>query len=295
MSRLEALFRELSARDGRALIAYLAVGDPDLETSLRLAEVVVDAGADALELGVPYSDPLADGPTIQAAGQRALAAGFRLDDLFRAVAHLRARLSVPLLAMTYVNPVLQRGAGRFAAELARAGGDGLLVPDLPPEEAGELRAASREAGLDFIPFLAPTSTDERMRLAAEVGSGFVYCVSVTGVTGARRRLPAEVTSFLARVRERVPLPVAVGFGVSTPASAARLRPCADAIVVGSALVAEIGRGGGEAAVARRMRRRVRQLKAALAPGRALARPGVGVVDSVEAAEVDSRKPSDSDR
>lgn len=288
MSRLGPLFRELSARDERALLAYLAVGDPDFATSIRLAEAVLEAGADALELGVPYSDPLADGPTIQGAGQRALAQGFRLDDLFRAAERLRARFEAPLLTMTYVNPVLQRGVARFVRELAEAGADGLLVPDLPLEEADELRAAARERGLDLIPFLAPTSTDERVRLAAERGSGFVYCVSVTGVTGARRRLPDDLPAFLARVRREVPLPVAVGFGVSGPAAAQRLRPHADAVVVGSALVMAVAAGGGPKAVARRLKSRVRALKEALRP---VPRAAVPTVDSTRVAEVDSRKPT----
>ncbi|MBE3589849.1 MAG: tryptophan synthase subunit alpha [Firmicutes bacterium] len=263
MSRFTDLFKRLEARGERALIAYLAVGDPDLPTFLAAARAALGSGADALELGVPYSDPLADGPAIQAAGQRALAAGFRLPWLFEALSALRAEFDAPLAVMTYVNPVLQAGARRFVERVRAAGGDALLVPDLPADEAGELSALCREAGLDFVPFVAPTSTRERMAAAAEVGSGFVYCVSVTGVTGARAQLPAELPAFLEEVRRRVPLPRAVGFGVARAEQARALKPHAEGVIVGSALVERVAEGGGAAAVAARVGTHTASLKAAL--------------------------------
>lgn len=262
-ARVDALFRNLARRRERALVTYLAVGDPDLDTSVAAARAMLAGGADLLELGVPYSDPLADGPAIQAAGQRALAAGFRLPHLFEAVRRLRAESEAPLAVMTYVNPVLQFGVARFARVVADADADALLVPDLPPEEAGEVIRACRECDLAFVPFLAPTSTPERMAAAARCGSGFVYCVSVTGVTGVRRTLPPALPEFLGRVRASVDLPVCVGFGVGTPELARALAAHADGVIVGSALVEAIAKGGGADAVARRVRERVSALKDAL--------------------------------
>lgn len=265
MTRLAAMFERLMARGERALIAYLAVGDPDLPTSLAAARAMLANGADALELGVPYSDPLADGPAIQAAGQRALAAGFRLGWLFEAIRALRAESDAPLAVMTYVNPVLQAGPDGFVEQVRDAGGDALIVPDLPADEATELAAACRRAGLDFVPFVAPTSTPERMAAADAVGSGFVYCVSVTGVTGARAEMPAELPEFLERVRRHVRLPRAVGFGVSRPEQARAVAAHAEGVIVGSALVERIAEGGGAAAVAARVGAHVAALKAALRP------------------------------
>lgn len=262
-ARIDDMFRRLAARRERALITYVTVGDPDLATSVAAARAMLAGGADMVELGVPYSDPLADGPTIQAAGQRALSAGFRLPHLFEALSRLRAESEAPLAVMTYVNPVMQFGTGAFARESARAGADALLVPDLPPEESAEIVDACRSQGLAFVPFVAPTSTEARIRAAAACGDGFVYCVSVTGVTGARKTLPPDLPDFLGRVRQRVELPVCVGFGVGSPEQARSLAPHVDGVVVASALVEEIAAGGGADAIAPRVGDRVSALKEAL--------------------------------
>jgi tryptophan synthase alpha chain len=235
MSRLEARLRELRARGGKAFAPYLMLGDPDLDASVALARALAASGADALELGVPFSDPLADGPVIQAAGHRALSAGFRVAQAFAAVARLRAETDVPLLLMVYDNAVIQRP--RFVEEAAEAGAAGLLVPDQPREESADLAARCRRAGMDLIPFVAPTSTDERIAAAAAEGGGFVYGISLTGVTGARAALSGRVPDLVRRVRDLTDLPLLIGFGISGPEQAAAAAQVADGVVVGSAIVA----------------------------------------------------------
>jgi tryptophan synthase alpha chain len=225
-------------REGRvALIAYLPCGYPDIEATPGLVRALVAGGADAVELGVPFSDPLADGATIQAASHRALEAGMSVQKVPGLIRELRASGVVsPLIVMTYYNPILAYGQDGFVHDAESAGGDGLIPVDVPPEEAGELSAQCRSAGLDYIPLLAPTSTDERIALAVRQASGFVYCVSVAGVTGVRQSLPEEVGAFLARVRRQTGLPLGVGFGISRREQIEALRGTADAAIVGSAIV-----------------------------------------------------------
>ncbi len=239
---------------GKAFVAYLCLGDPSLAASVELALAYAAAGADVIELGVPFSDPLADGPVIQAAGQRALAAGFRLDDAFEAAAAVRAQSRVPLCLMVYYNNVLARGIERFVAAAAAAGVDGLIVPDLPLEEAAGIAAACRAAGLDLILFVAPTSTEERIRAVATHAGGFIYCVALTGVTGARNGLSRSLPGLLSRVRPHTLLPLYVGFGIANPETAAEAGRLADGAIVGSALVrVHHERGlGAAAALARAM-------------------------------------------
>jgi tryptophan synthase alpha chain len=246
VSRLQAAFASR-----KALMPYLVVGDPDFDASVELASALIEAGADALELGVPFSDPLADGPVIQAAGQRSLAAGFRVADAFRAARLIRRRHPATALAlMTYANPVVNRGADAFAAEAAASGADALIVPDLPLEEAGPFEEVCRRYGLDLILFVAPTSTDQRIGAVAAHAGGFVYCVSVAGVTGARQRLEDHLPHLVARIRRAAPhLPVAIGFGISTPDAAAAAARLADGVIVGSAVVAAHAEGGAAHAAA----------------------------------------------
>ncbi len=221
---------------------YLAAGYPDLPTSLDLFQTLAEAGADLIEIGVPFSDPLADGPVIQAATQRALAQGVTPDDCIAAVRNLRQRgVTIPLLLMGYVNPILAYGLERYVADAAAAGADGFIIPDLPPDEADEIEAACQRHGLAMIYLVAPTSTPERIALAAAHSTGFIYLVSVAGITGARSDLPSHLAEFVARVRQQSGLPLAVGFGISTPAQAAAVAAIAEGVVVGSALVKLAGR------------------------------------------------------
>jgi tryptophan synthase alpha chain len=246
MTRLEGHLRRLRERGGKAFVPYVMLGDPDLDASLALARDLAAAGADAVELGVPFSDPLADGPVIQAAGHRALARGFRVADAFTALARLRGQTDVPLLLMVYHNTVLQRVG--FVAEAAAAGAAGLLVPDQPREESAEMAARCRAAGMDLIPFVAPTSTDERIVAAAAEGGGFVYGISLTGVTGAREALSGRVPDLARRVRAVTDLPLLIGFGIAGPEQAAAAAREADGVIVGSAIVGTHHQRGPAAAL-----------------------------------------------
>ncbi len=237
MGRIDELFSRLKAEGRMGLFMYVTVGYPDLTAGWELTRLVLDAGADLLELGIPFSDPLADGTTIQRASHRALEAGARPGHALDLAARLRAAgYAQPLVVMTYYNPVLARGEERFCAELAAAGIDGLIIPDLPPDEAGPLRAAARARGLDLVFLAAPNSPPERLKRVAEASSGFLYCVSLTGVTGARDTLSPGLDRFLGRVRAVSSLPLAVGFGISRPEQVRALRGLADAVVVGSGLI-----------------------------------------------------------
>ncbi|RMD82069.1 MAG: tryptophan synthase subunit alpha [Candidatus Dadabacteria bacterium] len=252
-TRISRCLASLAGSGRAALTPFITVGDPDLATSAKAVLAAAEAGADMIELGVPFSDPVADGPVIQAASQRALAAGASLPRALELVAEVRARSAVPIILFGYANPFFRYGEDRLAADAAAAGADGLLVVDLPPEEAGPTVAACKRAGLDRIFLLAPTSDESRMRAVAKVASGFVYFVSVTGVTGARRQAPVGIEGKVARVREVVGLPVGVGFGIATPEHAAEVARYADVVIVGSALVRtmhEAGPAGAAAACGR---------------------------------------------
>lgn len=240
-SRLGAAFAR--ARDERrtALVPFLTAGYPTLGQSEALILALVRGGADVVEIGVPFSDPLADGATIQRTSQVAIGNGVRLADCIELVCRLRAAgVSTPFVFMGYYNPILQYGLERFAADAAAVGLDGAIVPDLPAEESDDLLAAFRRHGRDLIFLLAPTSTDARIEEVAQRASGFVYCVSLTGVTGARRELP-DLTAYLRRVRDRIDLPIAIGFGVSTPDHVRQVGSVADAAVCASALIDAIDR------------------------------------------------------
>lgn len=240
-TRIGRRFAQLRAAGRKALMPYVTAGDPDPETSYAIVRAVCAAGADLLELGVPFSDPMADGPQIQAGTQRALAAGMTPAGALEMVRRLRADgVETPIALMTYYNLIYRPGPGDFCSRAAAAGADGLIVPDLPLEEADELRAACAATGLDLIPLLAPTAPPERVAAICRQATGFVYCVSLTGVTGVRNVLSDRFVPLVARARELTRLPLAVGFGISTPEQAARVAAVADGAIVGSALVAICG-------------------------------------------------------
>ncbi len=239
MGRLRDTLEGLRKQGRAGLIVYLMAGDPDLDTTLELLFLLQGLGVDAVELGVPFSDPIADGPVIQRAAERALASGTNLPAVLDLVSKFRARADLPVVLFTYVNPVLRVGLDRFPALAVSAGADGALLLDLPPEEAEGYAAASREAGLETVFLVAPTSTDERIRRAVALTTGFVYCVSRTGVTGERERLPEELEGMLTRVRRCTDLPIAVGFGISRREHVRQASRLADAVVVGSAVVRRI--------------------------------------------------------
>ncbi len=265
-TRITKRFEELRRAGELGLVAYITAGDPSLDASERIALALAEAGADVIELGVPFSDPVADGPVIQRASERALRSGTTLRGVLDLVKRLRAKTQVPLLLFSYYNPVLQMGLEKFAFAAADAGADGALITDVTPEEAGEYRGAMRARGLDTVFLAAPTSTDTRLKMIAEASTGFLYLISRTGVTGTKDALAEELPSLARRVRAATPLPVAVGFGISLPEHVSLLGGLADAAVVGSALVAEIEKAQSAEAAATAVAAKARMLKDAARRG-----------------------------
>ncbi|MGH9861720.1 MAG: tryptophan synthase subunit alpha [Candidatus Acidiferrales bacterium] len=261
-SRITKRFHTLRQAGELGLVAYITAGDPSLEVSQQVVLAMAEAGADVIELGVPFSDPIADGPTIQRASERALRSGTTLTGVLELVGRVRATSEVPLVLFSYFNPVLQMAMEKFARAAAEAGADGVLITDLTPEEGGDFRRLVRAQGLDTIFLAAPTSTDERLELLAEASSGFLYLISRTGVTGAKEALPDDLPALVRRVRGVTSLPIAVGFGISLPGHVSVLGGLADAAVVGSALVAEIERASSADAAAMAVAEKVRGLKQA---------------------------------
>ena len=262
MSRLADTFARLR-QDGRGgLVAYVTAGDPDPATSEEILLGLADGGADVLEVGIPFSDPVADGPVIQRASERALAAGMTLRGAIDLVARIRTRSDVPIVLFTYANPVLRMDPGVFAGSAKAAGADGVLILDYPVEEAAPMRAVLLDNGLDPIFLVSPTTTDERVKRSAELGRGFLYVISRLGVTGARQDLTADVEALTRRVRRQSALPIALGFGISRPEHVAAVCRYADAAVVGSAIVAKAAEGRASAA-AGAVRDYVRWLKSEL--------------------------------
>lgn len=235
-NRIDDHFTTLAQRQEKALITYIMAGDPDLAATKLLVQALVAGGADIIELGVPFSDPLADGVVIQQAGQRALAAGTSLSGVLQLVRELRSETDVPLVLMSYYNPILRFGLEEFAGQAAACGVDGVIVPDLPWEESEGLTKLLATQDIYLIPLLAPTSTLDRIAQAASRSGGFVYCVSLTGVTGARENLPVGTGDFLSRVKQRVAVPVAVGFGIAKPEQVKQYSQYSDGVIVGSAIV-----------------------------------------------------------
>ena len=263
MGRIEAAFARLHQQGETALIPFITAGDPDLGRTEELIHVLVEAGADIIELGFPFSDPMADGPVIQAASERALAAGATLPAILELIARVRLHTNVPIVLMGYYNPIFHYGPTRFARDAATAGVDGLLLVDLPPEETDEIHGDLREAGVRLITLLAPTTPPERMARLAAAGEGFLYYVSMTGVTGASQVDAGAIEAAVRSLRAQSPVPVAVGFGISSAADAAAIGVFADAVVVGSALVKVIAAYGNSPELPAQAGAFIRSLKQSL--------------------------------
>jgi len=251
MSRIGKKFAELRRAERKGFVPFVTAGDPDLKTSLSIVEVLAEAGADVIELGLPFSDPMADGPTIQASSQRALTNGVSLPDVLAVVSEFRSRFETPIVLFGYLNPLMQYGLARFRDDAAAAGVDGVLVTDVVDDEAQAISDQLAESDIDLISLVAPTTTDERLEKIAERARGFIYAVSRAGVTGARAEMSSAAEKLVDRVRQYTDLPIAVGFGISTPRQVEDVWRYADAAVVGSAIVNQIGQAvTGEDAIKR---------------------------------------------
>jgi tryptophan synthase alpha chain len=233
LSRIAAVFEK---RGRTALIAYITVGYPSVEATLQTVPILAESGCDIVELGIPFSDPLADGVTIQKASFQALQNGVTPQLCLETAGELSRKVDIPLVFMTYFNPIFSYGLEEFCARCGKSGVDGLIVPDLPPDEGEGLETVTEKHGLDLIYLLSPTSTEDRIRLVADRSRGFIYLVSVTGVTGARDRMPPDLEEFVAKVRRTVSQPLCVGFGISTPGQAKQVAQIADGVIVGSRII-----------------------------------------------------------
>ena len=262
MNRIEQTFKRLKRSGQAALIPFIVAGDPDLETTEALVIKMAESRADIIELGVPYSDPLADGPTIQAASHRALQKGVNLEGIF-GLAKKMKEITPPLVLLAYFNPIFRYGLKRFAEECQSSGVEGVIIPDLPPEEARPWIEEARKLGVDTIFLAAPTSPPERIRRVSKLSRGFIYYVSITGVTGARGKLPEKLKSAVRRIKEESKSPVAVGFGISTPEQAKEVSRFADGVIVGSAVVKIVEEEGGNEALIHRVGVFISSLAAAL--------------------------------
>jgi tryptophan synthase alpha chain len=267
MSRIKNTFNRLKKKNETALITYIMAGDPDLATTTSLILEMEKAGSDIIELGAPFSDPLADGPTIQKAALRSLKNKTSIADVFGLVADVRKTSKIPLILMTYYNLIFKYGEERFVNDAVASGLDGVILPDLPPEEAGTLYSLAKNAGLDLIFLLAPTSTDARIKLVSKMSHGFIYYVSLTGVTGAKLATQNSIQDSLARIKAKTDKPVAVGFGISTPDQAAQVaHGGADGVIVGSALVKVIEDNIGAPELVAKVAASVRALKQGVLAG-----------------------------
>ncbi len=264
MSRIDKVFSRLRDNKEKALIPYIMAGDPDLKKTEELILEIEKAGAHIIELGVPFSDPLADGPTIQKASDRSLTRGTSLRKVLSLVKRVRGRCDIPIVLMTYYNPIFRYGETRFTEDAVACGVDGVIVPDLPPEEGSRLIKAARKSGMDIIFLLAPTSTDERIKKISRLSNGFIYYVSLTGVTGMRKSLAEDLRSNLKRIKDFTDKPIVVGFGVSTPEQVAQVSRWADGVVVGSAIVNLVEKNVNNPRLAFQVRDFVRKLKKGLA-------------------------------
>jgi tryptophan synthase alpha chain len=265
-TRISKRFADLRASGELGIIPYITAGDPTFDATLKYVLALAEAGADVIELGVPFSDPLADGPTIQRASERALKSGATLAGVINLVSRIRQSSQVPIVLFSYYNPIFQMGLEKFATQAAQAGADGVLVTDLTPEESEEYRAILAKHNLDTIFLAAPTSDDERLQKISAVSSGFLYLISRTGVTGAKDSLPDDLPALIRRARKHTHLPIAVGFGISQPGHVSVLGGLADAAVVGSSLVSEIENAKSVDAAANALATRIRSLKEAARTG-----------------------------
>ncbi len=236
MNRIDKKFRDLKAEGKKAFIPFITAGDPDMETTVALVSKLESAGADIMELGVPFSDPVADGRSIQKSSMRALKHGTSLKDVMNTVSKIRSRIQIPIAFLTYCNIIFKYGVEKFVRDAVESGVDGVVVADLPPEEAADLISAGREQDFATIFLVAPTSTPERIKIISEACTGFIYCVSLTGVTGAREQISDMLSPTLNRIKGHTDKPVAVGFGVSTPGQAKEVAKMADGVIVGSAII-----------------------------------------------------------
>ena len=245
MNNIEKKFKSLRAQKRKAFIAYITAGDPNLDVTEKLVHALEKVGVDIIELGVPFSDPMADGPTIQTASQRALKNKVSLKDILDMVSRIRRTSQIPIALMSYYNPVFHFGDANFVAAAVKAGVDGVIIPDLPPEEAHELRKHSTKSGFSTVFFMAPTTTDERLKKIIQASTGFIYYVSLTGVTGARVDLSRSIATDVKRVKRSTDKPVCVGFGISTPDQVREAGRFADGVIVGSAIIKEIEKNIGK--------------------------------------------------
>jgi len=263
MNRIDKLFKRLKKERKKALIIYLTAGYPSLKATEKLIIELEKSGADLIEIGIPFSDPLADGPTIQKASQYALSKGVNLKAILGMVRSVRRKISIPLVFMTYYNLVMHYGLKKFVRDSKKAGVDGIIIPDLPPEEGKEIVSASKKEGFDVIFLAAPTSTKVRLETIASKTSGFVYYVSLTGVTGARKKLPKDITDHVKALKKITKKPVCVGFGISKPGQARRISRLADGVIVGSAVIKVIEKNMGKKNLYLRVGRFVRSLAKAV--------------------------------
>jgi len=262
-NRIDKRFKDLRRKKKKAFIVYITAGDPNMSQTERLVMELERCNVDILELGVPFSDPIADGPTIQAASQRALANNVNLKHIFALVKRVRKTTEIPIVLMTYYNPVYVYGVKRFVRDARLSGVDGVIVPDLPPEEAGELISGSKEHNFKDIFLLSPTSSKERISLVTKASKGFIYYVSLTGVTGTRKSLPKEIIANVRKIKRVSRKPVCVGFGVSTPAQARSISRIADGVIVGSAVIKKVEKNLHKKDMPKRVARFVKGLSRAV--------------------------------
>lgn len=259
MSRIDFKFKELRAKKKKAFVAFMTAGDPNLKTTEELVLELEKVGVDIIELGVPFSDPLADGPTIQAASYRALENGTNLEKIFNMVGNIRKKSDIPIALMSYYNPIFSYGEYKFIAHAKKVGVDGVIIPDLPPEEATVLSELAKASDISTIFFVSPTTTQDRMKKIAVASTGFIYYVAVTGVTGARTDMPKDFDRPIKQTKKLTDTPICVGFGISTPEQVKKISQSADGVIVGSAIVKEINRQADKKDCAKRVARFVRSL------------------------------------
>ncbi|MGB2706032.1 MAG: tryptophan synthase subunit alpha [Candidatus Omnitrophota bacterium] len=263
MNRIDRLFRDLRKKRKKAFIVYIAAGDPSLGETGKLIIELEKSGVDLVEIGIPFSDPLADGPTIQKASQRALSKGASVKSILRMVHRTRKKVSLPLVFMTYYNPVYHYGLAKFVRDSKSAGVDGVIIPDLPPEEAKEIIGISKKENFATIFLAAPTSTKKRLKDIAARSTGFIYYVSLTGVTGARKKLPRDIIEHVRSLKRITKKPVCVGFGISRPEQARKISRLADGIIVGSAVIKVIEKNIGRKDLRKSVARFVKSLEKAI--------------------------------